>query len=85
MFKWLKESNRNYHFLLAIPFGLFFTMLCVLGLAIGMEVKDVQLGNYGKDIKEWDWKYWDWLDFLATILGGFVGQIILSLILVIIT
>lgn len=35
------------------------------GLAAGMEFKDK---SYGEK--------WDWLDFLATILGGLVGQII---------
>lgn len=36
-----------------------------LGLAAGMEFKDKSYGDK-----------WDWLDFLATILGGLVGQII---------
>lgn len=53
------------HFLLAIPVGLFLTILTVIGLATGMEFKDQQWG--GK---------WDWLDWTATVLGGLIGQII---------
>ena len=69
---WITESNRTKHFLYAIPIGLVFTILCVLGLAAGMEFKD----------KSWGGK-WDWLDFLATMLGGLVGQMMQILIIVI--
>ena len=62
---WLKESNRQKHFLYAIPIGLVFTILCVLGIASGLEFKDKEYGNQ-----------WDWLDWIATILGGLVGQLI---------
>ena len=67
---WLKESNRQKHFLYAIPIGFLFTILCVLGVASGLEFKDKQYGNQ-----------WDWLDWLATVLGGLVGQIIQLVIL----
>lgn len=60
---WILESNRDKHFIYAIPCALFFTILFVVGLASGMEFKDKQYGNK-----------WDWLDWLATILGGLVGQ-----------
>lgn len=66
--KWFIESNRYKHFLYAIPCG-FLTILFVLGLAIGMEYKD----------KLWGGK-WDWLDFICTISGGIIGNIILYLI-----
>ena len=56
---WLDRSNRKKHFLYAIPVGFVFTILCVLGLASGMEFKDAK---------------WDWLDWAATMLGGLVGQ-----------
>lgn len=62
---WLKESNRLKHFLYAIPIGFVFTILCVLGVASGLEFKDKQYDNQ-----------WDWLDWLATILGGMVGQLL---------
>lgn len=62
---WLKRSNRNKHFLYAIPIGIVLTILCVIGLASGLEFKDKLYGSK-----------WDWLDWLATILGGLIGQII---------
>lgn len=67
---WLTESNRDKHFLYAIPCALLGTILFVLGLAAGMEFKDKQYG--GK---------WDWLDFLATVLGGLIGQTLQGLII----
>ena len=67
---WLKESNRQKHFLYAIPIGFLFTILCVLGVASGLEFKDKQYGNQ-----------WDWLDWLATMLGGMVGQLLQILII----
>lgn len=60
---WFTESNRWKHFLYAIPVALVFTILCVLGLASGMEFKDRQWGGR-----------WDWIDWLATMLGGLIGQ-----------
>lgn len=67
---WLKESNRQKHFLYAIPIGFLFTILCVLGVASGLEFKDKQYGNQ-----------WDWLDWLATMLGGMVGQLLYIIII----
>jgi hypothetical protein len=69
---WLIESNRLKHFCYAIPIGMIFTILCVLGVASGLEFKDKEYGNK-----------WDWLDWIATILGGIVGQIIQILIIII--
>lgn len=60
---WITESNRQKHFWYAIPCGFLLTILFVAGLAAGMEFKDKSYGDK-----------WDWLDFLATILGGLVGQ-----------
>lgn len=68
---WLTESNRIKHFLYAIPCGVFLTILFVVGIAAGMEFKDKQYG--GK---------WDWMDILATLLGGFIGQVIQVCIIV---
>ena len=65
-----KESNHNKHFLLAIPVGFIFTILCVLGVASGMEFKD----------KLWGGK-WDWIDWTYTMFGGLVGQALQCLIL----
>ena len=62
---WITESNRMKHFIYAIPIAYLFTILMVVGLASGMEFKDKSYGNK-----------WDWLDWLATILGGLIGQIL---------
>lgn len=62
---WLKESNRLKHLLYAIPIGLILTILAVIGCAFGMEFKDYQYGNK-----------FDWLDILATLIGGVIGQIL---------
>lgn len=70
---WIKESNRDKHLLYAIPCGLIGTILFVLGLTIGMEFKD----------KQWGGKF-DYLDLLATVLGGLIGQAIQLLILILI-
>lgn len=67
---WLTESNRQKHFLYAIPIGFLFTILCVLGVASGLEFKDKQYGNQ-----------WDWLDWTATMLGGLIGQLIQIIII----
>lgn len=66
-----KESNRNKHFLYAIPIGLVLTILCAIGVAAGMEFKDKMYGNK-----------WDWKDFGFTVLGGFVGQILQILLII---
>lgn len=70
------ESNRLKHLLFAIPVGFVFSILCVLGVASGMEFKDVAYdkASSGKSILNWSWKHWDWLDWFATMLGGLVGQ-----------
>lgn len=70
---WLRESNRDKHFLYAIPIGFIFTILCVLGVASGMEYKDKLKGGI-----------WDWNDWLATILGGLVGQLFQILLILLI-
>ena len=62
LWSWISESNRLKHMLYAIPIGLVFTILCVLGVASGMEFKDRQGGK------------WDWLDWISTMLGGAIGQ-----------
>ena len=70
---WLRESNRDKHFLYAIPIGFIFTILCVFGVASGMEYKDKLKGGI-----------WDWNDWLATILGGLVGQLFQILLILLI-
>ena len=60
---WFFESNRWKHFLYAVPVGFVFTILCVLGLATGMEFKDKLYGGE-----------YDLIDWLSTMLGGIIGQ-----------
>jgi hypothetical protein len=67
---WFTSSNRYKHFLFAIPVGLVFTILAVIGVASGLELKDKLYGNK-----------WDWLDWWMTIAGGSIGQIIQILII----
>lgn len=69
---WITESNRDKHFIYAIPAGLIGTILFVIGLAIGLELKDKLYGNK-----------WDWIDILFTLLGGIIGQIIQIFIILI--
>lgn len=70
---WLKESNRQKHLLYAIPIGLVFTILAVLGRAFGMEFKDKEYGDK-----------FDWLDIAATMIGGAIGQLLQIIIILII-
>ena len=70
---WLKESNRQKHLLYAIPIGLIFTILAVIGCAFGMEFKDREYGNK-----------FDWLDVAATMIGGAIGQLLQIIIILII-
>ncbi len=67
---WLEESNRLKHFLYAIPCGFIGTILFVVGVAIGMEFKDKLYGNK-----------FDWLDILATLIGGLIGQLLQLLLI----
>ena len=76
------ESNRQWHFLGALGLSFLFTFFCGLGAALGMEFKDVQRSNTETNpFKYTDWSAWDWLDFLATILGSIVGQILQGLLI----
>lgn len=70
---WLKESNRQKHLLYAIPIGLVFTILAVLGCAFGMEFKDKEYGDK-----------FDWLDIVATMIGEAIGQLLQIIIILII-
>lgn len=70
---WITESNRDKHLLYAIPSAFIGTILFAIGLAIGMEFKD----------KQWGGKF-DWLDLIATLIGGIIGQILQILIIILI-
>lgn len=68
---WFTESNRWKHFVCAIPAAFLLTFLFAFGLGCGMEFKDWRFGQ-GR---------WDWLDLLATILGGLTGQALQCLVI----
>ena len=69
---YLLQSNRYKHLLYSIPVGLIFTILCVLGLATGMELKDKMYKDE-----------WDWTDWKLTMIGGLIGQIIQIILIII--
>ena len=75
---WITESNRWKHLVCAIPEGLLFTIAFALGCGTGMEVKDCHYDpeNAGKPIYKWTFRNWDWLDWIATAIGGLIGQLI---------
>ncbi|QOR58362.1 hypothetical protein [uncultured phage cr118_1] len=68
--KWLKQSNRLKHLYIGIISAIIGSILLTTGLAFGKEYAD----------KSWGGKF-DWLDILATLLGGIVGQSIHSILL----
>lgn len=61
---WLKESNRLEYLRYGYITACFLSVLFTIGCAVGMEFKDWQYG--GK---------FDFLDIVATVLGGILGQI----------
>lgn len=79
--KWLFESNRWKHLIGIMIVSLFGTILMGIGCIGGMEFKDVH--HYNGDhvpIRHWDWSPWDWIDCLAGLIGGIIGQAVQVLI-----
>lgn len=68
--RWITRSNRLKHLLYAVPFGFLLTVLFAAGLATGMELKDKLKGGR-----------YDWLDWVATVLGGLIGQALQLLVI----
>lgn len=57
-------------------------MLFVIGLASGMECKDVAYHSDMKGpVKSWAWRYWSWGDWNATLAGGIVVMTIKAIII----
>lgn len=75
---WITKSNRPYHALIGIISALFGTIIGALEVAIALEGKDCQADALNKGLPPWKWSFrkWDWLDWLATMIGGMVGQAI---------
>lgn len=80
---WLKKSNRPYHLLIGFLSALFGTIIGAVEVACALEGKDCQHDPINNGKKPWQWNFqsWDWLDFLATVLGGIVGQALQVLII----
>lgn len=73
--QWLRESNRWKHLVGILVVSFFGTLLMGVGCIGGMEFKDVH--HYNGDhvpFRKWDWSAWDWLDVLAGVIGGIIGQ-----------
>lgn len=75
---WIEESNRTYHVLIGFVAAIFGTIIGAIEVGLAMEGKDCQGDpmNQSVPFRRWTWRRWDWLDFLATVMGGVVGQIV---------
>ena len=71
---WLRESNRWKHLVGILIVSLIGTLLMGVGCIGGMEFKDVHHANGDRPMREWSWEAWDWLDVLAGLIGGAIGQ-----------
>lgn len=67
----IKDSNRTDHFVYGFYCALILTILFNLGIATGLEVKDYLRGAG-----------FDKLDWLATVAGGVLGQMIQALVII---
>lgn len=63
LFHWVTESNRLKHIQYGFYAGLCGTIFAAIGAGLAAEYKDKQYGNE-----------FDWLDVVATIIGGMFGQ-----------
>lgn len=50
-----------------------------------MEIKDCHYNseNANKPIYKWNFKNWDWLDWICTVIGGLIGQILQYIVITI--
>lgn len=73
-FKWLLESNRPKHILVGFLIGVTLGITAAFSAAASAEMKD-WLWN-GKKGGAFGWikgNGFDWLDFIATMIGGLIG------------
>lgn len=81
-FKWLLESNRPKHLIVGFLIGLAFGWSCAFVAATTAEVKDwLWNGAKGGCLGWLAGNGFDWLDLIATMIGGFAGAMIRLLIM----
>ena len=81
-FKWLTESNRPKHIVVGFFIGLTLGVVAAFVTAASAEMKD-WLWN-GKRGGTFGWikgNGFDWLDFIATMIGGIAGALFRYLVL----
>jgi fluoride ion exporter CrcB/FEX len=81
-FKWLTESNRPKHIVVGFFIGLTLGVVAAFVAAASAEMKD-WLWN-GKRGGTFGWikgNGFDWLDFIATMIGGIAGALFRYLVL----
>lgn len=72
---WMIKHDKNGNFLLGLILSFLFTFFCGLGVALGLELKDIQYQNPEIVPWEWDdWSSWNWKEFLSTVQGSLIGQ-----------
>lgn len=77
-FKWLTESNRGYHLLAGAFIAVLFGLIPVVFTALAVEFKDwMWNGSKGSCVIGWKTSNgFDWLDVLATVLGGLLTSLL---------
>lgn len=81
-FHWLLESNRPMHIIVLLLIGLCLDIEAVFAASATAEFKDwLWNGQKGGAFGWLKGNGFDWLDFLASMIGGFLGCLIKFLLL----
>lgn len=80
-FKWLLESNRPKHIVVVFAIGLVLGLPAAFAAAATAEFKDWMWTGEKGGIFGWlKGNGFDWLDFLASMIGGVLGWLLRELI-----
>lgn len=80
-FKWLLESNRTKHLVVVFFIGLVLGLPAAFAAATTAEFKDWMWGGKKGGIFGWlKGNGFDWLDFLASMIGGALGWLLRKLL-----